>query len=343
MRALVLKGPRRAAIEEVDDPHPGEGEVVVAVERAGVCGTDVEFYEGTMPYLASGEAEYPLRIGHEWCGVVREIGAGVDSSWLGCRVVADTILGCGKCDRCSSGRQHLCANRHEIGIRRGWHGALAEALPVPARFLCALPATLDAAVGALVEPGANALRAVRAADAISGSRLLIIGPGTIGLLAAMFATALGCEVNLLGIPGRSTDFARRLSLAKVFTDDEFSAKGFDAVIDASFGANVPARVLELVEPGRPVVLLGLAGSPSIIDSRVITLRELTVRGLLGAGDAMRSAVNLYASGAVDPRRLVSGTLPLEAASSVLAGERPGGVGDAPKIHFDPGLRLLGQK
>jgi threonine dehydrogenase-like Zn-dependent dehydrogenase len=341
MRALVIDGPRRAEIQEVEDPHPGVDEVVVAVERAGVCGTDVEFYDGTMSYLGSGEAEYPLRIGHEWCGVVREIGPGVASSWLGCRVVADTILGCGKCERCVAGRQHLCANRYEIGIRRGWPGALAEALPVPARFLCGLPDVLDPAVAALVEPGANALRAVQAAGAIAGSRLLIVGPGTIGLLAAMFAVALGCEVDLLGIPGRSTDFARRLSLAKVFTYDELSDQRFDAVIDASFGANVPARALELVEPGRPVVLLGLAGSPSVLDSRVITLRELTVRGLLGAGDAIPSTVNLYAKGAVDPRPLVGGTLPLEAATAVLSGERPGGVGDAPKIHFDPRLEILG--
>jgi 2-desacetyl-2-hydroxyethyl bacteriochlorophyllide A dehydrogenase len=344
MRALVIYGPRRAEIQEVEEPHPDRAEVVVAVERVGVCGTDCEFYDGTMSYLESGEAQYPLRIGHEWCGVVREIGAGVDSSWLGRRVVADTHLGCGKCNPCKSGRQHLCPDRYEIGIRRGWPGALAETLLVPARFLCELPDVLDPAVGALIEPGANALRAVRAAAANSGSRLLIVGPGTIGLLAAMFAAALGCEVSLLGLPGRSTDFARRLSVANVVTYEELSEqRGFDAVIDASFGADVPARALELVEPGGPVVLLGLAGIPSIVDSRVITLRELTVRGLLGAGDAIRSTIDFYANGAVDPRRLVAGTLPLQAAAAVLAGERPTGIGDAPKIHFDPQRQLLGAR
>jgi len=125
MRAFVITGPGKAEVREVDSPTPGAGEVIVDVERAGVCGTDVEFFTGEMSYLHTGEAEYPIRIGHEWSGVVSAVADSADESWLGRRVTGDTMLGCGRCARCLGGRQHVCADRYEIGIRNGWPGALA--------------------------------------------------------------------------------------------------------------------------------------------------------------------------------------------------------------------------
>src|SRR5262245_53948813 len=195
MRAFVITAPGVGAVHEADDPQPSRGAVGVGVERAGVCGTDLEFFSGEMAYLHSGEAAYPLRIGHEWCGTVTAIGDDVDPVWLGQRVTGDTMLGCRRCDRCRSGRQHLCADRTEIGIRNGRAGALAARLPVPATALFALPDTVDATLGALVEPGGNALRAVSAAALQPGERLLITGPGTIGLLCAYIAAAQGIEVH----------------------------------------------------------------------------------------------------------------------------------------------------
>ena len=154
-----------------------------------------------MAYLRTGEAHYPVRIGHEWCGVVVQAGDTAAASLVGQRVTGDTMLGCGQCRRCLGGRQHLCAARYEIGIRGGWPGALAEQLLVPASAVYPLPADVGAAAGALVEPGGNALRAVRAALAGGGQRLLVMGPGTIGLLAAQIARSQGAEVHLLGAQG----------------------------------------------------------------------------------------------------------------------------------------------
>ena len=109
------------------------GEAVIDVARVGLCGTDVELFSGQMAYLQTGEAAYPLRIGHEWSGRVHSVGPGVDEAWIGRRVTGDTMLGCGRCRRCAAGRQHLCDDRFEVGIRRGWPGALAEQLGVPVR------------------------------------------------------------------------------------------------------------------------------------------------------------------------------------------------------------------
>lgn len=337
MRAFVITGPGRAEVQDVEPPVPGPGEVVVEVERAGVCGTDMEFHSGAMAYLRTGEARYPVRIGHEWAGVVREVGDGVDPGWLGRRVTGDTMLGCGHCARCLGGRQHLCADRYEIGVRNGWPGALAEWLPVPVRALQPLPATLDPVLGALVEPGGNALRAVEAAALGRGERLLIIGPGTIGLLAALMAAARGAEVHLLGLPGPALDFARSLGFPHLHTGRP--EQTFDAVIDASNGSGSPALAVAAVEPGRRVVLIGLSAEPSRLDTRALVLGDITAVGILSASGGLAGATELYASGLVDPRPLVAATVSLEEAAPVLAGRRRPEWGSAPKIHIDP--RLLG--
>ncbi|HUG48669.1 MAG TPA: alcohol dehydrogenase catalytic domain-containing protein [Candidatus Limnocylindria bacterium] len=319
----------------MDEPLAGPGQVVVDVERAGVCGTDEEFYSGQMTYLHSGEAAYPVRIGHEWCGVVSALGDGVDAGWLGRRVTADTMLGCGRCQRCRSGRQHLCAERHEIGIRRGWPGALAEKLPVPSSALLALPDAVDSTLGALVEPAGNALRAVRGAAAQAGQPLLVMGPGTIGLLVAQIAAARGAEVHLLGRSEGSLGFARSLGFEQVWTNETLPRLPFMAVVDASNAEELPALAIELVEPGGRVVYIGLAGEPSLVDSRQVVLKDLTVVGVLSASGALEEAIGLLAEGAIDASPLVAATVTLDELAPVLAGERRPEWGNAPKIHVDP--------
>jgi len=328
MRAFVITGPRQGGVQEVDEPTAKDGQVVVDVERAGVCGTDLEFWSGEMAYLHTGQAEYPIRIGHEWCGTVTGLGPGVDPSWLGRRVTGDTMLGCGHCERCLGGRQHLCAERFEIGIRNGWPGALAERLPVPEKALLPLPDAVDATLGALVEPGGNALRAVRAANLAPGERLLILGPGTIGLLAALIATAQGAEVHLLG---QTVQFARSLGLT-AWTAADLPTLRWDAIIDATNAADLPALALDLIEPGRRVVYIGIAGRPSLLDSRQLVLKDVTAVGILSASGGLAGTIEMYASGAVDPRPLVGATVELDRTDEVLAGAlRPA----APKIQVRP--------
>ncbi|CAN5856488.1 alcohol dehydrogenase catalytic domain-containing protein [soil metagenome] len=335
MRALVVRAPGEARVQWVDEPQAAAGQVIVDVERAGICGTDAEFYSGQMAYLGTGEAAYPVRIGHEWCGVVSALGEGVDSAWLGRHVTADTMLGCGHCQRCLRGRQHLCANRYEVGIRRGWPGALAERLPVPASALLELPDAVDSTLGALVEPAGNALRAVRGAALEEGARLLVLGPGAIGLLVAQIAAAQRAEVHLLGRSESSLRFARSLGFENGWTRETLPSLPFDAVVDASNAAELPALALELVEPGGRVVYIGLSGEPSHVDSRRLVLKDITAVGVLSASGGLEGAIELFASGAVDSRPLVAATVALDELADVLAGERRPEWGDAPRIHVDP--------
>jgi threonine dehydrogenase-like Zn-dependent dehydrogenase len=335
VRAFVIDGPGRGSVHEVQPPVARDGEVVVDVARVGVCGTDVELFTGEMAYLHSGEAAYPLRIGHEWCGTVSALGAGVDAAWLGRRVTGDTMLGCGRCDRCRTGRQHLCADRFEVGIRNGWPGALAERLAVPASSLHALPETVDDAAGALVEPGGNAWRAVEAAGVGAGGRLLVVGAGTIGLLVALVAAACAIEVHLVARRGPAAAFARSLGFTHVWLADGIPETTYDAVVDASNSPDIPALAVDLVEPGGRVVWIGLAGRPSLVDSRRVALQDVTVVGILSGSPGLAGALELFASGRVDPSPLVAGVVGLDDVARALAGARPAAWGDAPKVHVDP--------
>jgi threonine dehydrogenase-like Zn-dependent dehydrogenase len=337
MRAYVLTGPKQGAVEEVPAPVAVPGEVVVDVERVGVCGTDVEFFTGEMAYLHQGHAWYPLRLGHEWAGRVAAVGAGVDAAWLGRRVMGDTMLGDGTCRRCRRGHQHVCEHRQEVGIRGGRPGALAEQLAVPVTSLHALPDSVDPMLGALVEPGGNSMRAAGAAALSPGDRVLVLGPGTIGLLTAMFVRAAGAEVHLMGRRGDPLHFARSLGFEHAWTEDELPSLPFDAVIDASNAAHLPARALELVEPSGRLVYIGLAGRPSMIDTRILALKDVTAVGILSASPGIDAAIASFASGAVDPRPLVAATVGLDQVGAILAGVLPADAGRGPKIHVDPRL------
>ncbi len=336
MRALVLTAPGRAEVQEVEVPRPGPGDVVVDVHRVGVCGTDQELFSGRMAYLGSGRASYPLRPGHEWSGVVREVGEGVDSAWLGARVTGDTMLSCGACDRCTSGRGHVCRDLVEVGISRGHAGALAERLRVPVSSLHRLPDSVDDASGALVEPGGNGWRAAAAAHAAPGSRVLVWGAGTIGLLAAAFASAAGAEVHLVGRRAASLELAARFGVSATWTPDALPPIPIHGVIDATDDRDVPAAALRLVEPGGRVVCIGLAGSPSHIDTRALALRDVTAVGLLSGSPGLAPAIAHYAAGTVDPRPLVGAMVGLDVVPEVLAGTFRGASG--PKIHVDPRIQ-----
>jgi 2-desacetyl-2-hydroxyethyl bacteriochlorophyllide A dehydrogenase len=335
MRAFVVTGPNRCEVQDVANPEPAPGQVVVDIERVGVCGTDVEFFTGEMAYLHQGHAAYPMRLGHEWCGTVSAVGADVDHGWVGRRCTGDTMLGCGTCRRCLRGLQHVCEDRYEVGIRGGFAGALAEQMVVPVSSLQVLPDAVDEVAGALVEPGGNALRSVWGAALEPGDRLLVLGPGTIGLLVALFALAQGAEVHILGRSERSLAFARTLGVHGAWTSADVPRLPFDAVVDASNSPDLPARALDLVEPGKRVVYVGLAGSPSLIDTRTLALKDVTAVGILSASPGLAGTIERYASGSVDPRPLVAATVRLEDAGDVLRGSRPDGSGPGPKFHIDP--------
>jgi 2-desacetyl-2-hydroxyethyl bacteriochlorophyllide A dehydrogenase len=332
MRALIIDGTRSASVQRVPVPVPGPGQALVDVHQAGICGTDIELFSRELAYFEQGKSRFPLCPGHEWCGTVSAIGEGVDEGWAGARVTGDTMLGCGRCRRCATGRHHVCADRSEIGIT-GWPGALAEKLLIPSGSLYRLPDAVDDRAGALVEPGGNALRAVTAAHAGPGTRLLVWGPGSIGLLTAAFARAAGADVDVAGVDAGRAELAKSFGATRYWTTASPPPGTYDAVIDCTGDEAVPALALRYVEPAGRIVYIGLSRKPSLIDSRDVALGDITIVGILGASAGLASAIEHYADGRVDPGPLVQVVVGLDHAAQALAGQVDPGAGT--KIHIDP--------
>jgi threonine dehydrogenase-like Zn-dependent dehydrogenase len=335
MRALVVHGPYDARVDQVPMPEPGPGELLVRVDRAGICGTDVELFTGEMAYYGKGLTHHPLRLGHEWTGTVVAAGSASDGLWVGHRVVGDTMLGCGECADCRGGRQHVCADRCEVGITDGWPGVLAEFALIPTRFAHYVPDAVSVTAAALVEPGANALRAVRAAGVGSGDRLLIMGDGTIGLLAAVFAGDTGAEVTVVGLRPERLALAGRVGARHTVTADTLAGlprSSYDAVIDATTDSSAPATALSLVRPGGRLALIGLAEMPSLLDTRELVLADVTAVGILSASPALADALRAYAGG-LDPTPILGDVIGLADVPARLAGETSSGAG--PKTLVDP--------
>jgi 2-desacetyl-2-hydroxyethyl bacteriochlorophyllide A dehydrogenase len=341
VRALVFTAPRRAEVQDVPAPVAEAGGAVVRVERAGICGTDVELYTGEMAYFGQGLARYPLRPGHEWMGTVVEVGSAADSAWVGARVTGDTMLGCGHCVRCATGRHHLCDARYELGIRGGLPGALAELLAVPVTSLRRLPANVDEADGALVEPGGNAMRAVDSARIGRGDRVLVLGPGTIGLLAVQIAVARGALVEVAGSRPPALELALRMGAvaAHRIGDESIPRAAYASVIDTTSSAGSPASALGYVEPGGSIVLVGLSGEPSLVDTRDVALADVTMVGILGASAGLDATIDYFATGRMSSTGIVAEVVSLDEVPARLRGERGAGAGQGPKIHVDP--RILG--
>src|SRR3954468_18917955 len=187
MRAIEFHGAERLQLVERPDPEPVEGQLLIAPSAVGICGTDIEIFDGSLAYFRMGLAEYPIVPGHEWTGTVVDVGSGVTGFTAGDRVVGEVAIGCGVCVRCRAGRRHLCAKRTETGIVH-MDGAMASRLVFPSGF--AHRVELEPRAGALVEPTSVALHAVRRGR-VAGQRVLIVGAGPIGLLAAQCARAEG--------------------------------------------------------------------------------------------------------------------------------------------------------
>lgn len=322
MRAVVIDGPGRVAIADVDHGAPAAGEVAIRVLATGICGTDVEIFDGTMPYFTSGMARYPIIPGHEWVGEVLACGDGVDGFAAGDRVVGECSVGCMRCATCLSGNYHRCPHRTETGILNR-SGAFAEAINFPALFLHRISAAIPARTAALVEPSAVAFNGVRLAGVSPRDDVAIFGDGPIGLLLLQMARAFGARrVMVVGGTRRRLDLAERLGAHAVIDVasgrvaerlKEIGGGDLPSVVIEATGN--PAAVVEAIQataPGGRLVLQGLfAGQrPTGIDLDRIVVADIALRGALGSPGIWPDVIGLIESGKVDPGAVISDELGL---------------------------------
>jgi len=282
MRAIVWHGPERMTVEERPDPGaPAAGEVLIRPAAVGICGSEVEGYLGHM-----GNRTPPLVMGHEFAGVVVAAGEGA-GRWEGARVAVNPLAGCGHCRLCAAGRENLCTRRTLIGIHRP--GAFADLVRAPAANLRALPDAMTARTGALVEPLANGVHAVRlglAGEPVQ--RALVIGAGTIGLMALQAALLSGIShVAVLEPHDERRERALALGAHEAFADAEAAGDalreatdglGADLTLDA-VGAEVTRRLaVTLVAPGARAVCIGLAADDTTLAFHDIVRGQIAIQG-----------------------------------------------------------------
>jgi L-iditol 2-dehydrogenase len=275
----------------------------LAVRAAGICGTDLHIEAGEYPSVP------PVTMGHEVCGTVVETGTGVDAGWDGARVVSETYFStCGHCRQCRAGRPNLCPERRSIGTHVD--GAFAESVVVPAAGLHRVPERLDDAAAALCEPLACVCQSLLDPPAVMpGDRVLVVGPGTIGLLAAQVAAAAGGEVEVRG----TEQDAPRLALAgrlgyatSLAGADALDEAAYDVTVDCSGAGPGIADALRAARPAGRHVQIGLAGKDVTLPFDLICFKELAVTsGFASTPASWRRALALLERDAVDLSGLVT--------------------------------------
>ncbi|MBV8086207.1 MAG: alcohol dehydrogenase catalytic domain-containing protein [Chloroflexi bacterium] len=320
MKAIMKVAAEKGAVElrEVPEPAPGEGEVVLKVAAASICGSDLHFYNWDP--VAQGFFTPPMVMGHEFAGTVVATGHGVSSAREGDRVTVESVVSCGVCTTCRRGDTHLCPNRRLFGIHRP--GGMAEYVAAPVGLLHHVPEPLPVEHAAIVEPTVVAVHAVLRQPPRPGDVVLVTGPGPVGLLAGQAAKAAGAEVFVAGTPA---DEATRLPIARglgLRTLDPSLPLGealrqavggphlaspgaagegqnVDLVIECSGSARALDSALQVVRPGGAITLLGLFGAPIQADLSAAIRKEVNLRAsYIGTWHDFDRAIQLLADGAI---------------------------------------------
>ncbi len=276
MRALVWQGPGEMSVDDVPEPEPAAGEVLLAPEAVGVCGSEVEGYLGEQANRTP-----PLVMGHEVAGRVVARGDGVGPEWDGRRAAVNPLVAA---PDALPGIEQLAADRQLLGVHRP--GGFAELVAVPAHRLRALPDGADARLGALAEPLANGVHAARIGRAgLEGGpadRAVVIGAGTIGLV-----TLQAIDAEWIGVVEPHEErraAAHALGASEVFAGPEVPGEA-DLVFDAAGTPDTRRLALSLLRPGGCAVMIGLAADEHPIAFHDVIRRGLTIRGSYAYTDA----------------------------------------------------------
>ena len=333
MKAAVLHPEGGLEIEERPVPEPGPDEVLVAPRLVGICGSDLHYYKKGR--IGDWRVLHPHVLGHEFAGVVEQVGPDTDTVPIGTSVAVEPIVPCQDCDSCRRGVYNLCASFRFTGSPHT-DGALQELVVVPARGLHPLPADMPFFLGALVEPTSIAVHAVRRSGLQPDETVTIIGAGPIGLLILAVCRAYGAgAVYVSDIdPGR-------LAIAKALgatgtvdvrgMEPEEILKSTDRLgVDIAFEAVGSSRTLEtalhLVRPSSRVIAVGVNITERIpFNLMLAQSREATVIPIYLGRDAFPEAIELLSSGRIAGEQIVSHRFPLERAAEAMDTALNGGA------------------
>lgn len=327
MKAAVFKGVQDIQVEEVPTPEAGPDDVVVAVSACGVCGSDLHTYlHGS--FVAPGQV-----MGHEFSGSIVEAGSGVKGFAVGDRVTASPLVPCDECPRCAEGRYNLCPKAFTQGIAYGRPGAFAERVliprPVEGENVFRLGDEISDEAGALVEPLAVAVHAVKLAEPVAGSTAVVLGLGAIGQQVVQALRARGAE-RVIGVDLSSMRLEAATTLGAEAVDGRpgpaealASVLGEGDEIDLIFECSgVPAlasAALGMIRSGGTIVVLALFDDPVTFNPTVLVQKEIRLQGSIAyTGEDFADAVALLSGGEAQSVPLITQREPLDRVSDAFA-------------------------
>jgi L-iditol 2-dehydrogenase len=340
MKAVRLESIGNIFVRDIDKPTPGADDLLVRVEACGICGTDRHLLHGEFPSAP------PLTLGHEFCGIVEEMGSDVQGFSLGSRITGDPNISCGRCPQCLAGRVNLCRNLKAIGISRD--GGFADYVIVPQRQAFEIPLTLDPVHGAFCEPLACCLHGIDMAEIKAGSSVVVLGGGVIGLLTVQLARLAGATTVILSTRQQSrrtlaeeigatatVDPSAGDVIEQIAGPNGLVPGGVDVVLECAGVAETVQQSTRLAKAGGTVVILGVLpqGEKVEIEPFDILFRELRVLGSFINPFTHRRAADLVASGKIEIDKLISRRISLEDAPDVIS--RPAAPGEV-KVLVIPG-------
>ncbi|WP_249306112.1 zinc-dependent alcohol dehydrogenase [Lederbergia citrea] len=251
MKALIYEGPELMNMRELPIPSPRPGEVLIRVERVGICGSELSGYLGH-----NSLRKPPLIMGHEFAGMVAKTGSDVAKLKSGDRVTVNPLITCGECRYCTTGSAQLCAERSLVGAHRP--GAFAEYVAVPEKNVYLLEDHVSFDEGALAEPFAVAVHLCRLLQLAPTDRLLILGAGPIGLFTLQAAQVYGLKnIVVVDLNEERLEIVEELGGISKTSLRDYEAGSFDAAVDAVGVEVTRLQCLEYVRPGGSIVFSGL--------------------------------------------------------------------------------------
>ena len=321
MKAVYMEKPWNIEISDVQMPKPKEGEALLRVKSAGICGSDIGAFRGT-----NGLVSYPRIIGHEIAGEVISIPENNKNGIKpGDRVIVDPYLYCGHCYPCSIGRTNCCVDLKVLGVHVD--GGMAEYFCHPADMLLKVPDDMPWDIIPLAEPLTIALHGIHRLNLKAGEHIAINGAGPIGLLAAMVALHYGAEPIMIDLVKERLDFAKSLGVRYTISlreedlvekvSEYTNGRMAECVMEAS-GANSAIRAtLDIVSHAGRIALTGWPKQETPIPTDMITRKEVDVRGARTSAGEFPEAIDLIYHQKVDARRILTKVISIDEAPETI--------------------------
>lgn len=313
MKAFVIHKPFEADVREVEIPSPLEDEVLVKVKAAGFCGTDVHTFRGEHP------TEYPIIPGHEFSGVIVKCGSAVSHFQVGDRVIADPNIFCENCPACKANHQIHCQHIRVIGNTR--NGAFAEYVTVPERCLFSAEG-IDFLQGAMAEPLACCINSHNKYEISIGSRVLVLGAGTIGLMQLMLSKRRGAaDITVIDRKPNQLEMAKKLGASRVLISDDaveqnlrnIHPEGYDVIIEATGVPKVGEMGVRLLANCGTFVAFGACAPNSSITVNPFDIyyKDLKIIGSYALQKTMGQSIAMLGEGGLDLRPLIGQVISLD--------------------------------